>query len=202
MIVPPKLYGPCVNNKKVLGGFLLNNVELNNSLIIPNYELKLQSSILKDNIIYNMVNYLSNVSYKINTQVLNFILDYDKKFNLLIDMETKHPLELKDKLKKNEVKILESHKSLKRLQLIIINLALLFQNVPRFYFPVKLDNRGRIYCDVNYLNYQGIELAKSLLLFGEGKKIDKTDKNSINYLKIYGANCYGLDKKSFKDRQK
>ena len=62
-----------------------------------------------------------------------------------------------------------------------------------------LDYRGRLYCEPEYLEYQGCELAKSLLILSKGNKVFKSDKNSINYLKILGANCYGnkLDKKSF-----
>jgi len=67
-----------------------------------------------------------------------------------------------------------------------------------------MDYRGRIYCQPSYFNYQGTELAKSLLLFSRGEKISKTDTESIKYLKIYGANCYGnkLDKQSANDRIK
>jgi len=67
-----------------------------------------------------------------------------------------------------------------------------------------MDYRGRIYCESDYLNYQGTELAKSLLLFARGEKILKCDENSINYLKIFGANCYGnkIDKLSFSERIK
>lgn len=56
----------------------------------------------------------------------------------------------------------------------------------------------------DYLNYQGSELAKGLLLFSKGEKILKTDIDAINYLKIFGANCFGnkLDKKSFVERVK
>jgi DNA-directed RNA polymerase len=50
-----------------------------------------------------------------------------------------------------------------------------------------------------YLNYQGIELAKSLLLFSIEEKVYLNDEIAINYLKIYGANCFGnkVEKKIF-----
>ena len=57
----------------------------------------------------------------------------------------------------------------------ILGLALLYKNIPEFYIPVRIDNRGRVYCMVDYLHYQGIELAKSLLLFSRGEKINKCD---------------------------
>jgi DNA-directed RNA polymerase len=61
-----------------------------------------------------------------------------------------------------------------------------------------------MYSEGEYLNYQGTELAKSLLIFSKGDKFLKSDTNSINYLKIFGANCFGnkLEKKSFVDRIK
>jgi DNA-directed RNA polymerase len=72
---------------------------------------------------------------------------------------------------------------------------------------VRLDYRGRLYCIVEYLNYQNIELAKSLLEFSVGEKVylnkcSALGNDAINYLKIFGANNYGnkLDKKSFYDR--
>ncbi len=82
----------------------------------------------------------------------------------------------------------------------ILSLATIFKNVPHFYIPVRIDNRGRIYCMADYLNYQGIELAKSLLLFSKGDRILKCEYESINFLKIFGANCFGKDKLSFNDR--
>lgn len=101
-----------------------------------------------------------------------------------------------------EKKKLDSYLSRKQLEMNILGLALIFKNVPEFYIPVRIDNRGRVYCLVDYLNYQGIELAKALLLFGKGEKIYKCDKSSIDYLKIFGANCFGngIDKKSYIDR--
>jgi len=65
--------------------------------------------------------------------------------------------------------------------------------------PVHLDYRGRLYCITEYLNYQGIDLAKSLLEFSSGEKVQLSDESSINYLKIFGTNCFGntLEKKIF-----
>lgn len=70
------------------------------------------------------------------------------------------------------------------------------------YFPVRLDNRGRLYCLPHYLNYPSSELAKSLLLFSEPGEMKLDSKNADYYLRIYGANSFGLDKKSFSMRNK
>ena len=83
-----------------------------------------------------------------------------------------------------------------------MGISLIYKNVPEFYIPVRIDNRGRVYCMSEYLNYQSVELAKALLLFSKGEKIFKSDKKAIDYLKIFGANCFGngIDKKSYNDR--
>lgn len=59
-----------------------------------------------------------------------------------------------------------------------------------------------MYCTTEYLNYQGLELAKGILKFKKSELVHLTDKEAINYLKIFGANSYGnkLNKKSFNDR--
>lgn len=209
MIVPPKKYGRDLSSgKEILGGFLLNDKEFVMPLIIKNSELKEQSIIKDQNNIFDMINNLSSVGYKINTAVLEFILEKGLDFGLFTDPNFKHPLEIKKntagrrKLTFLEEKKLAAFLSIKQLEMNILGLALIFKKVPEFFIPVRIDNRGRVYCMVDYLNYQGIELAKSLLLFSKGEKIKKFDKESIEYLKIFGANCFGngIDKKSYNDR--
>ena len=206
MIVKPKKYGFNLETKEeILGGYLLNNKEIINTLIIKNSELKIQSVIEANNKIYDMVNNISSVAFKINNQVLEFILNFGLKYNLIIDPNFVDPLEIKKKKTKlnfKENKILDSFLSKKMLEMNILGLAQIFKNVPEFFIPVRIDNRGRVYCMADYLNYQGTELAKSLLLFSKGEKIFKEDKDSINFLKIFGANCFGngINKKSFFDR--
>jgi DNA-directed RNA polymerase len=75
-----------------------------------------------------------------------------------------------------------------------------FSQVPTFYIPVHLDFRGRLNCIPEYLNYQSNSMAKSLLLFSKPSKVNKFDKQAIEYLKIYGATTFGLDKKSAFER--
>ena len=70
-----------------------------------------------------------------------------------------------------------------------------------------MDFRGRLNCIPEYLNYQSSDLAKGdkrslspLLLFSKGSSFYMSDKLSIDYLKIYGATCFGVSKKSRVDR--
>jgi|GEM_PF-5509893 len=66
-----------------------------------------------------------------------------------------------------------------------------------FYFPWTFDFRGRIYPCAVMLEPQGSDIAKSLLMFAN--KISLSD-DSIDWVAVHGANCFGLDKVSFADR--
>jgi DNA-directed RNA polymerase len=207
MIVPPKPYEKVITNNKeieILGGYLLNDQEYTDSLIKQKWDMSVKTTILKNNIIYNMVNNINSVAFKINTQVLDFILSNYKKYELLIDPNFIHPLTLKEKLNYKEKIELESFFSIRDLEQNILGLANIYRYIPNFYLPIRLDFRGRINCISEYLNYQGNELAKALLLFANGEKVLKSDTLSINYLKIFGANCFGnkLNKSSFVERIK
>lgn len=201
MICKPKKY---LNDDESinLGGFLLNDIVYVESLIIDKTYLAYKSSLSKDNIIYKLVDNINSVPFSINQEVLDFITKHYKTFNLIIDPEYTHPLELKNKLTLIEKKELESFKSKRNLEFEILNLAHIFRNSPELYIPIRLDYRGRIYCNVEYLHYQSVELAKSLLQFAKGEVVYLNDEVSIKFLKIFGANCYGnkLDKISFNDR--
>jgi DNA-directed RNA polymerase len=43
-------------------------------------------------------------------------------------------------------------------------------------------------------------MAKSLLLFANPSYIDYEDNTAIDYFKVYGANCFGLDKLSINEK--
>ena len=148
---------------------------------------------------------MASVGYKINKDVLEFIIMNDRRFELTKINLTHHLDEKlcdKKKLNKLQKTELESFNSKKQVEETILALADTFENVNEFFIPVRMDFRGRVYCEADYLNYQGTDLAKSLLLFAKGEKILKSDIISINYLKIFGGNCFGLDKLSFAKRIK
>lgn len=47
------------------------------------------------------------------------------------------------------------------------------------YFPVRLDQKGRLYCTPNYLDYQANDLSKPLILLAEPGIIEKNNVDSI-----------------------
>lgn len=92
MIVKPKYYTQETVDGQViekLGGYLLNNVKTSNTLIIDKWNLKKSSEIENDNIVYNLVNNISSVGYKINKDVLNFINIYGIDYGLFDDKKIK-----------------------------------------------------------------------------------------------------------------
>jgi DNA-directed RNA polymerase len=66
-----------------------------------------------------------------------------------------------------------------------------------FYIPCFIDFRGRIYSYVPYLNYQGSDLARGLLLFSNKGVVNN---NNMKYLYYYCANVYGLSNKIYEKR--
>ena len=198
MIVPPKQYSEKIVKEKkyeVLGGYLTNDVVIDNKVFISKSSYRNSSYTLNNNI-YDMVNKISSIPYKINEEVLDFILKNADKYGFLLkesDIEA-----IKDNYsgkRKWESSIAHNkYRALKSkyvLEQNIIQISYLFRNIDKFYFPVRLDQRGRVYCQPNYLNYQSTDLAKSLICFSEASTINRDDSEAIQYLKLYGANCFG-----------
>lgn len=205
MIVRPKLWERKKSEqgiREILGGYLLNDEKYVRPLLIPKWNFGKPTLINDENLVYDLVNNVNSVGYKVNKDVMEFIGSYGLEFDLVISTAYIHPLSLKPKLTKAKYVELTSFLSQRDLQESILILAELYSTKHEFFIPTNLDFRGRLYCVSEYLNYQSTELAKALLLFSKGEKLYKSDKVSINYLKAYGANCYGnkLDKMSWKSR--
>ena len=78
----------------------------------------------------------------------------------------------------------------------VLNIAELFRG-SAFYLPVFMDFRGRIYSLVNYLTYQGGDIARSLILFNS----TSSRKCDNKHILIYLSNVYG-NKYTMKNRIK
>jgi DNA-directed RNA polymerase len=87
----------------------------------------------------------------------------------------------------------------RRVQVIkTLTVAEEFAAFERIYFPHQLDFRGRAYALPQWLNPQGPDYAKGLLMFADGKPVG--DEQGPGWLAIHGANCYGVDKVGLEER--
>lgn len=193
MIVKPKPY-----SKDKFGGYLLNDSE---DLIVDKiaYDNK---SLIKEDKLYFVVNKLMETPFKINKELLDYLIEYNKDHNLLIDPYYEHDLyKVKSRTKYQNIE-LQKFTSEKLLQESIIKIASVYSKVPEIYFPLKLDNRGRLYPRTEYFHYQSCELAKALILFAIPETIKRNDHKVVEYLKAYGATCFGngLNRKSYTKR--
>ena len=76
-----------------------------------------------------------------------------------------------------------------------------FLNEPRFYYPQKMDFRGRIYPVPSFFTPQAHDIAKGVLEFSEGKEVT-LDSDGVDWLMVHGANCFGFDKVGWDERIK
>jgi len=200
MIVEPKNY-KLVNGKIMLGGFINNDIFYADDLFIDKVGYKYTTKLKEDNDVIDLINGVSRIPYKINKEVLNFIQLYGVEKNIIMSINKdlnkfihKPYIKMSNKLNKE----LRSLQSMIYLQTNILNIAELYSSLSKIYFPVRLDQRTRLYCNTEYFNYQSTDLSKGLLLFFNSGTIYKHDIDSINYLKSYGATLFdsALDKKS------
>ncbi len=192
MIVKPKEY-----SDKELGGYLLNNEKYIENIFIEKKAYGVSSELKRSNQVYSMVNNISKTAFKVNKDLLSFITGkLGSRF--LLDSKLNHKYELLEKTTKLQEKQLKAHKSKLLQQEIILDIAEFYKDFREIYFPVRLDQRGRLYCTPNFFNYQSNELSKSLLLFSEPGIMNRIDQDCILYLKAYGVNCYAgsLSKRS------
>ena len=146
IIVKPNNYTRVVNEngvKERLGSYLLNDSKFLEPLMIPKWNFAKPTLIQDDNLVYDLVNNINSVAFKINTDVFNFISVYGTRYDLVIDFSYVHPLSTKEKLTKQEFIDLSSFLSKKNLQDNILSIADIFSNVAEFFLPTRLDFRGR-----------------------------------------------------------
>jgi DNA-directed RNA polymerase len=67
------------------------------------------------------------------------------------------------------------------------------------YFVYQNDFRGRKYAVSSFVNPQGTDYSKALLVFGKGKPISTPD--ALHWLRIQGSNTFGNDKVPFDERE-
>jgi DNA-directed RNA polymerase, mitochondrial len=73
-----------------------------------------------------------------------------------------------------------------------------FERYDAIYFPHVMDWRGRCYPVPTVLNPQEDDIGRALLTFSKGAPLGD---RGLNWLMIHGANCYGIDKVPFAERE-
>lgn len=165
------------------------------------------------------VNHLQNTPWKVNTKLFNVLkLAWDMSLPLGLPKSEPYiiptsPVEGKKKedftpaeqeafeMWKEEARAIhtmERERVSKCFEIVrLVRLAQEYREYDKFWFVYQCDFRGRMYCTTSGLSPQGTDPAKACLLFAEGKRL--THKGSY-WLRVHGANCYGVDKVPFDDR--
>ena len=170
--------------------------------------------------VYSAVNALQRTPWRINKRVLAVVNEVWASGGA-VGMPTRTPIEMPgppyDTFIKKEERTPEQQKvyveyssNLSRLHAAerarvsnvlsaaaTINIANRYAQYSKFYYVYFLDFRGRMYCYTPTLSPQGSDLPKGLLEFGSGLPLGE---RGMYWLKVHGANRYGVDKVSFDDR--
>lgn len=157
-----------------------------------------------DSPIFRALHGLQSSAFKINKRVLAVM-------ELLKDTDTPAPVAPKERIDFAEKEKAEKGKiytkwhreELPKRTAFINTLAEAKDNEdePTIFFPHTFDYRGRVYPTGAYLNPQGNDISRGLLVFSEGKAIDTPV--AADALAIHGANCYGkgIDKLPLPERR-
>ena len=157
--------------------------------------------------IINSINYIQDTPFVINLKVLYYILkcfinntDLGSKgsTDIIFNMHNESNLFSDYKKDGNLAKMNEilRHNSIYNFTISNLSAALLLRN-NIFYHPIFIDWRGRLYTSNSLLSFQSNQFTRSLITFSKGQKLNDL---GVKALKIYIANCYGLDKKSYNFR--
>jgi hypothetical protein len=194
---------------KNYGGFISNKNNKNNFLKKSHKNIGLSK--LHNLDLINAINYLSSIKYCINHDLLKIVFELldksDDRITKLVKIDlhpqTKDVFKLStDKNKQKELYDILKHNSQYYGDRTVLQNALLFSRwcsnkKNSIYFPLFVDWRGRILTNTGSFSYQQGELSRSLILFRDGVKLNF---RGLESLKVYAANCFGLDKLAYNQR--
>jgi DNA-directed RNA polymerase len=163
--------------------------------------------------VYSAVNLLQNTGFRVNQKVLNVLQECWSNGIDVGDLPSSKPPEfppfpadgktnpdskktwkricgrIKSEIEQARSKRIAVHKTLQLADKYINN---------TLYYPQELDFRGRIYPKPIFLNNQGADWQRGLLVFDKGVPIETEEDRG--WLAIHGANCFGFDKTDFAER--
>lgn len=219
MVCPPKEWSGILE-----GGYISPYLKKNKLIKNNNRDYLKKISTATMPMVYEAINHIQATAWQINGRILEVVEGLweigkavaelpDREDEALIpypypekdtktDSYTEDEIEIIKKWKRDTYEIHKRNvqkRSVRILVAQILRIAKQFSKYEKIWFPYQMDFRGRIYPIPVLLQPQGSDLAKGLLRFAEGKKVDE---NSIKWLQIHGANVYGYDKESYNKRIK
>jgi DNA-directed RNA polymerase len=207
MVIPPRPW------EGVMEGGYLNAMHINPTLMKEDPEL-VAAKVTGTEPFIQAANHQQSVPYRVNGWVLEQLqLAWDKGLEIgsLMPREgwevPPYPKHLPDdhpdvtQWKFNARQIHDRNDKTRNKRIATAKLlwvARRMESEPSIWFPMQLDFRGRYYYRPGFLNPQGSDMARALLLFANGTPI--TTDEEANWLRIHGANCYGYSKTSWQAR--
>lgn len=164
--------------------------------------------------VYEAVNAIQGTPWRINTRVLDVLKEvwdqgiavgklparfYDELPPRPHDIDTNKDSRRVWRRAASRVHERNNKNKSKRIQAMsVIQLGDKFRDEKEIFFPHCLDFRGRIYAMPQVLSPQGVDHAKAVLEFSEGKPLGTL--HAARWLAIHGAGLWGYDKVSLDDR--
>lgn len=219
MIIPPKKWTSATS-----GGYFTDSVTLRNKVVKTRNKLAID--LLGDHDltrVFGALNAIQETPWKINGKILAVLSELSESASTLggipsteledlpvkpwtTDADFKEMLAASpDTIKQWKVDAREvytrrlSEGGRRTALLSKLTLARKFLDYDSIYFPHTLDWRGRVYPLPSWVNPQADDTGKALIHFAIGKPLGS---RGLFWLKVHGANTYGVDKVSFEDRVK
>jgi DNA-directed RNA polymerase, mitochondrial len=106
-------------------------------------------------------------------------------FNALSEAEKAEFLAEKAKATKHNQAVMGDRLDLQT----VLSTAEMFEDAPRFFTPMNMDFRGRVYA-MTAFNFQREDRVRSLFLFSDGEPLGD---DGLYWLKVHAANCWAGD---------
>jgi len=148
--------------------------------------------------IVDTINYLNKIKFRINNDVLDYIVNEWNDGNSKLFNGLNAPKVDDKKLNSKERLLIVSHNSQYWNMRNILNLAILYRYTS-FYLPTFADFRGRMYPLCTHLSYQGSDISRSLLMFDPIYK-EELNEEGLHYLEVYLANLIGVSGKTWNEK--